>query len=43
VDKLALAILEGTFREGDTVLVDAADGDLAFTKAEAREPAAAAA
>jgi ATP-dependent Clp protease ATP-binding subunit ClpB len=40
VDRLALAILEGEFREGDTVRVDAADGELLFTKAAA--PAAAA-
>jgi ATP-dependent Clp protease ATP-binding subunit ClpB len=33
VDKLALAILEGEFGEGDTVRVDAADGELVFTKA----------
>src|SRR4051794_10646886 len=39
VDRLALAILEGTFREGDTVMVDAADGELTFAKAQA--PAAA--
>jgi ATP-dependent Clp protease ATP-binding subunit ClpB len=35
VDRLALAILEGEFREGDTVEVDAADGELVFAKAEA--------
>jgi ATP-dependent Clp protease ATP-binding subunit ClpB len=35
VDPLALAILEGRFAPGDTVLVDAADGDLTFHKAEA--------
>jgi ATP-dependent Clp protease ATP-binding subunit ClpB len=35
VDKLALAILEGEFSEGDTVRVDAADGELVFTKAPA--------
>jgi ATP-dependent Clp protease ATP-binding subunit ClpB len=39
VDRLALAILEGAFREGDTVMVDAADGELTFAKAQA--PAAA--
>ena len=33
VDKLALAILEGRFATGDTVLVDARDGDLVFEKA----------
>ncbi len=33
VDKLALAILEGRFVDGDTVRVDAADGELSFEKA----------
>ncbi|MFL5845677.1 MAG: AAA family ATPase, partial [Solirubrobacteraceae bacterium] len=33
VDRLALGILEGTYREGDTVEVGAADGELAFAKA----------
>src|SRR5205823_7190820 len=42
VDKLALAILEGEFAEGDTVRVDAADGELVFTKAAAETSAAAA-
>src|SRR3954463_6537607 len=32
VDQLALKLLEGEFREGDTVQVDAADGELTFTK-----------
>ena len=32
VDKLAIAVLEGEFREGDTVQVEAVDGELAFTK-----------
>jgi ATP-dependent Clp protease ATP-binding subunit ClpB len=32
VDKLALKILEGEFGEGDTVRVDAADGELTFEK-----------
>jgi ATP-dependent Clp protease ATP-binding subunit ClpB len=40
IDKLALAILEGAFREGDTVLVDNLDGELTFAKAGEREPAA---
>src|SRR4051794_24913565 len=40
VDKLALAILEGEFREGDTVLVGVADGDLTFEKAAAVNAAA---
>jgi len=39
VDKLALMLLEGEFAEGDTVRVDAADGELAFEKLG--EPAAA--
>ena len=38
VDRLALAILEGDFREGDLVRVDAGDGDVVLSKAE--EPAA---
>jgi ATP-dependent Clp protease ATP-binding subunit ClpB len=41
VDRLALAMLEGDFREGDTVRVDAGDGDVVLVKAQA--PAAAAA
>ena len=43
VDKLALKLLEGEFAPGDRVLVDAADGELLFTKAAAAaaEPAAA--
>jgi ATP-dependent Clp protease ATP-binding subunit ClpB len=35
VDKLALALLEGEFREGDTVRVTAADGELVFERAGA--------
>ena len=35
VDKLALAILEGEFVEGDVVAVDAADGQLVLTKSVA--------
>jgi ATP-dependent Clp protease ATP-binding subunit ClpB len=38
---LALRLLEGEFAEGDTVRVDAQNGELAFVKAEAAEPAAA--
>ena len=34
VDKLALRLLEGEFAEGDTVEVDAADGELTFAKAK---------
>jgi ATP-dependent Clp protease ATP-binding subunit ClpB len=32
VDKLALALLEGEFAEGDIITVDAADGELVLTK-----------
>jgi ATP-dependent Clp protease ATP-binding subunit ClpB len=39
VDPLALAILEGDFREGDTVRVDAGDGDLVLSVAEKVAPA----
>jgi ATP-dependent Clp protease ATP-binding subunit ClpB len=35
VDKLALKLLEGDFAPGDTVRVDAADGELTFAKATA--------
>jgi len=39
IDPLALAILEGDFREGDTVRVDAGDGDLVLsTAAEPVQP-----
>jgi ATP-dependent Clp protease ATP-binding subunit ClpB len=41
VDKLALKILEGEFSDGDTVRVEAADGELVFKKVG--EPTAAAA
>jgi len=41
VDKLALKILEGEFGEGDTVRVDAREGEIVFERAET--PAAAAA
>jgi ATP-dependent Clp protease ATP-binding subunit ClpB len=40
VDPLALAILEGRFVPGDTVKVDAADGDLVLERAEITAPAA---
>src|SRR3954468_16554698 len=43
VDPLALAILEGEFREGDTVRVEAAEGELVLVKASADAPAPAAA
>jgi ATP-dependent Clp protease ATP-binding subunit ClpB len=35
VDRLARNILDRTFTEGDTVVVDAEDGDLVFTRTEA--------
>jgi ATP-dependent Clp protease ATP-binding subunit ClpB len=38
---LALELLEGRFSEGDTVLVEARDGDLVFEHAETAAPAAA--
>jgi ATP-dependent Clp protease ATP-binding subunit ClpB len=38
---LALRLLEGDFAAGDTVRVDARDGELVFERAGAREPAAA--
>jgi ATP-dependent Clp protease ATP-binding subunit ClpB len=38
---LALRLLEGEFAEGDTVLVDTRNGELAFEKRPAREPVAA--
>ena len=43
VDKLALGLLEGAFGEGDRVVVDAAEGELALEKAPAgaAEPAVA--
>ena len=41
IDRLALKLLEGEFREGDTVRVDADGGELGFEKAP-RPPSAAA-
>jgi ATP-dependent Clp protease ATP-binding subunit ClpB len=41
IDPLALAILEGEFREGDRVRVEAADGELVLVKADAAVVAAA--
>jgi ATP-dependent Clp protease ATP-binding subunit ClpB len=35
-DKLALALLKGDVREGDSVTVDAADGELVLEKAGER-------
>jgi ATP-dependent Clp protease ATP-binding subunit ClpB len=43
VDRLALKLLEGEFQPGDRVLVDASDGELAFTKGSAVAEAAASA
>jgi ATP-dependent Clp protease ATP-binding subunit ClpB len=40
VDQLALAILEGRFVDGDTVKVDAADGELILERAETAAAAA---
>jgi ATP-dependent Clp protease ATP-binding subunit ClpB len=40
VDKLALRLLEGEFSEGDTVRVDAAQGELTFSKAAPAKAAA---
>ncbi|HEY8029625.1 MAG TPA: hypothetical protein VIE38_08970, partial [Gaiellaceae bacterium] len=39
---LALRLLEGEFADGDTIRVDAQDGELAFAKAAGRAAAAAA-
>jgi ATP-dependent Clp protease ATP-binding subunit ClpB len=41
VDRLALGLLQGDFGAGDTVVVDAIDGELTFTQAPAATPAAA--
>jgi ATP-dependent Clp protease ATP-binding subunit ClpB len=41
VDRLALRLLEGEFNEGDTVQVDAAEGELVFARTDSREPATA--
>ena len=38
---LALRLLEGDFGEGDSVRVDARDGELVFEREAAREPAVA--
>jgi ATP-dependent Clp protease ATP-binding subunit ClpB len=42
-DPLAMAVLDGHFREGDTVVVDAEKGELVLRKAGAKEPAGVAA
>ena len=39
VDRLAMGVLQGEFREGDTVRVDAEDGELTFEAIAAPEPA----
>jgi ATP-dependent Clp protease ATP-binding subunit ClpB len=39
LDPLAMKVLEGLFREGDTVTIDVKAGDLTFTKAETGVPA----
>jgi ATP-dependent Clp protease ATP-binding subunit ClpA len=41
VDKLALALLQNEFGEGDTVEVDAGDGELVFARAGERAAAVA--
>jgi ATP-dependent Clp protease ATP-binding subunit ClpB len=41
VDPLALALLEGRFVAGDTVLVGASEGELAFERAPVEDPAVA--
>src|ERR1700736_5214831 len=41
IDRLALAMLEGELREGDSAEVDAADGELVLQTALVEEPAAA--
>jgi ATP-dependent Clp protease ATP-binding subunit ClpB len=38
-DQLAMSLLEGKFSEGDAIEVDAANGELTFTKAKARSDA----
>ncbi len=40
VDPLALGLLKGDFAPGDRIEVDAADGDLVFTRTPAAAPAA---
>ena len=39
VDRLALGLLNGEFREGDDVIVDAVDGELTFAATRRSEPA----
>jgi hypothetical protein len=40
IDRLALAMLEGEFSEGDVISVDAVDGEVVFEKKAAGRPAA---
>ncbi|MGH7919597.1 MAG: ATP-dependent chaperone ClpB [Candidatus Dormibacteraceae bacterium] len=37
-DQLAMRLLQGEFEDGDTVLVDVADGELTFEKVQVSEP-----
>ena len=39
LDPLAMKVLEGEFREGDRIVVNAAGGELKFEKAKAPAPA----
>jgi ATP-dependent Clp protease ATP-binding subunit ClpB len=39
LDRLAIKVLEGEFREGDTVVIDVKAGDLTFSKADSGVPA----
>jgi ATP-dependent Clp protease ATP-binding subunit ClpB len=41
-DRLALALLQGEIRDGDTVTVDAADGELALERQATTTPSVAA-
>jgi ATP-dependent Clp protease ATP-binding subunit ClpB len=41
IDRLALALLQGEIREGDSVRVDVVDGELALEKVGAETAAAA--
>jgi ATP-dependent Clp protease ATP-binding subunit ClpB len=43
VDRLALGLLQGDYAPGDTILVDAADGELRFERTREAAPAPAAA
>jgi ATP-dependent Clp protease ATP-binding subunit ClpB len=39
-DPLALCLLRGEFKEGDTILVDFVDGEYTFSRAKLAEPVA---